>query len=360
MKKAAIFILSLFVLVLPRGASAAEPEHIQSFDTTVAVRADGVINVTERIEYFFDSPRHGIFRNIPVVKTNDAGKKFEMSVSDVSVSDDTGAALPFTQTREGESEVLKIGDANTTITGTHRYVISYSVSGALTYFPGHDELYWNAVGTSWQVPITSAAVTVTIPAPVAPADLNASCFTGAHGQSSADCTITKTDTSVTTTVGHALEAYEGATVVVGFPKGMVAVLEPKELVPFFTTLAGKITLVILGIAAFFWYLVAPFLVIRKWWKSGRDPKPAMGEVSAWFSPPKTKNLRDLTPAETGTLIDEMANLRDIYSTIVDLARRGYMKIIETKKAIFDFEKGKNWDNDKTLQPFELGIVTCDF
>lgn len=360
MKKVIIFVLSLFCLVFPGTAIAADTEHIQSFQTNIAIRQDGVINITERIEYFFDSPRHGIIRNLPVVKTNDTGKKYEMSVSDISIADDTGESYPFTRTREGSTEVLKIGDANMTVTGTHWYVISYTVSGALTYFPGHDELYWNAVGTSWPVPVTSAVTTVTLPSPVALANLNASCFTGIHGSSAADCTITKTDTSVSVRVSRPLDAYEGATVVVGFPKGMVAHLEPKEVVPFFTTPAGKITLVLIGIAAFLWYLVAPFLVIRKWWTKGRDPKPAMGEVSAWFSPPRTKNLRDLTPAETGTLIDEMANLRDIYSTIVDLARRGYMKIIETRKNTFDFEKQKNWDNDKTLQPFELVLLRAIF
>jgi uncharacterized membrane protein len=109
-----------------------------------------------------------------------------------------------------------------------------------------------------------------------------------------------------------------------------------------------------------WYIVAPILVIRKWWTSGRDPKPPMGEVSAWFSPPKTQKLRDLTPAETGTLIDEFANLRDIYSTIVDLARRGYLNIIEKTKGVFDFEKQKDSTSDSDVQPFENELLTGIF
>ncbi len=365
MKKVIIFFLSLFVLVFPRAASAADTEHIQSFQTNIAVRADGVINVTERIEYFFDTPKHGIYRNIPVVKTNEIGKKYVMTLTGVSVTDDKGAGVTFTESRSVDDEVLKIGDANTTITGTHWYVISYTVSGALTYFPGHDELYWNAVGTRWPVPITSAATTVTLPQSVAAADLNATCFVGAQGatgQSSVDCSITKTDNSVTINVGRPLDAYEGATIVVGFPKGIVTVLEPKELVPFLSTLVGKITLVIIGIVSLLWYFVAPFLVIRQWWRTGRDPKPAMGEVSAWFSPPKTKKLRDLTPAETGTLVDETADLKDIYASLVDLARRGYMKIIETTKGVFDFEKQKDWNAHagKEIQPFENTLLSAIF
>ena len=38
----------------------------------------------------------------------------------------------------------------------------------------------------------------------------------------------------------------------------------------------------------------------------------------------------MTPAELGTLIDGKPDMRDITSTIVDLAVRGYLHITETK------------------------------
>ena len=38
----------------------------------------------------------------------------------------------------------------------------------------------------------------------------------------------------------------------------------------------------------------------------------------------------MTPAEAGTLVDDTVHPRDITSTIVDLAVRGYIKIEETK------------------------------
>lgn len=360
MKKVLIFFLALFSLLFAPAAFARDSEHIESYDTNIAIQKDGSIDITERIDYFFDAPRHGIFRNIPVIKTNDDGKKYKISLKGIKVTDEKGDSYTFKQTHEGDDEILKIGDADRTITGSHSYVISYSVLGALTYFPGHDELYWNSMGTKWQVPIAKAKTTVTLPQTVPSADLNAACFVGAMGDTRQDCLVTKSDTSVEVTVSRPLEAYEGATVVIGFPKGIVSVLEPQEVVPFFSTLIGKITLVILAVAAFLWYILAPVLVVRTWWRTGRDPKPAMGEVSAWFSPPRTQNKRDLTPAETGTLVDESADLRDIYATIVDLARRGYMKIIETKKGVFDFEKKKDWKDDKDILPFEDDLLSAIF
>jgi uncharacterized membrane protein YgcG len=266
----------------------------------------------------------------------------------------------FTTSTNGDNEELKIGDANNLITGDHVYDISYHVAGALTYFSGHDELYWNTVGTSWEVPITEASTQVTLPQAVADADFNTTCFVGAQGANGTDCSLSKTGGSVIMEVDRELNPYEGASIVVGFPKGIVAVLNPTLVVPFFATIVGKITLVIILIAILLWYIIAPILVIRKWWTSGRDPTPPMGEVSAWFSPPRTSKLRDLTPAETGTLVDETVDLKDIYSSLVDLARRGYMKIIETKKGVFDFQKQKDWKKDADIQPFEDTLLSAIF
>lgn len=373
MKKVFILLVTLVSLMVPRAAHAQDTsEHIETYDSHVVIQKDGTIAVTETIDYFFESAKHGIYRDIPVIKTNDNGKKYEMTLTDVSVKDDQGKPYNYTESRNGDNEELKIGDANQTITGAHEYVISYDVAGALTYFTDHDELYWNSIGDQWTVPITKAATTVTLPETIPEANLQVSCFVGAQGATGTDCSMSKVGTDVVVEVDRALDAGEGATVVVGFPKGIVAVLNPKEVVPFFATLAGKVTLVLLAIFGLLWYIVTPILVIRKWWVSGRDPKPTMGEVSAWFSPPKTKDLRELTPAETGTLVDESADFKDIYASIVDLARRGYMKIIETsakgrsafggKTIQYDFQKQKEWDAkaDKTIQPFETTLLDAIF
>lgn len=338
-------------------------EHISTYDVTVSIRKDGKIDVGEAVDYDFGSySRHGIFRDFLYTKTNDAGKKFAMEVTDVSVVDEKGTPYMFSRTTEGDTIRWKIGDPDNTITGSHTYQINYTAAGALTYFPGHDELYWNAVGNAWDVPVAKASVVVSVPPGEAqPEDLKVTCFTGVIGSTEKNCTATVVDSRAVKVVAtKPLLPNEGLTVVVGFPKGMVSVLEPKEMVPFFDTLIGKVVLVVLAVAAFFWYVVAPIVVVRKWWTGGRDPKPAMGEVKAWFAPPKTRRHRALTPAETGTLIDERADMRDIYASIVDLARRGYIKIIETKKNTFDLAKTKDWEGDTDILPFEIELLNGIF
>ncbi|MGC2515885.1 MAG: DUF2207 domain-containing protein, partial [Terriglobales bacterium] len=59
-----------------------------------------------------------------------------------------------------------------------------------------------------------------------------------------------------------------------------------------------------------------------WYSVGRDPDPGVS-VAPQYEPPK-----GLCPAEAGTLLDDTIHPRDITSTIVDLAVRGYIKLEE--------------------------------
>src|ERR671913_527610 len=61
---------------------------------------------------------------------------------------------------------IRIGDPDRTFTGRRDYTITYRVEGTLNGFPDHDELYWNAIGADWEVPIEQASVTVKAPAAV--------------------------------------------------------------------------------------------------------------------------------------------------------------------------------------------------
>jgi len=56
-----------------------------------------------------------------------------------------------------------------------------------------------------------------------------------------------------------------------------------------------------------------------------------------YEPPKYEN-QPLTPAEVGTLVDEKLDPRDITSTIVGLAVKGYIQIEGNEKRRNDFDK----------------------
>ena len=357
-KNILLLTITVFSLLFVRSVHA---EEIRDFSSNITVNKDGTIAVVEKIKYDFgQEERHGIYRDIPRLKTNEAGKKFVLDITVLSVADEKGNRYQYKKIQSGENLQVKIGDPDRTITGVHIYVISYKVGGTLTYFSDHDEFYWNITGNSWTTPITIVSNVVTLPAEVDATDLKLDCYTGLGGSTEKNCTFSQESGNVVTfKTNKVLNSSEGLTIVVGFPKGIVAVFEPKPYLTFWQTIWGKLTAVLLILLATFWYLIYPVKIIYKWIKYGRDPKGSIGEVQAGFDPPKNSSGRFLTPGEVGTLGDETADLKDISATIVDLARRGYLRIEERKKKDFYFIATDKLE-DRDLQSFEKKLLVALF
>ncbi len=359
MKKIFLFFLSFFIFIL--FVLPVKAEEIKNFNTQIFINKDGTINITEKIVYDFGFEKHhGIFRTIPFIKKNKEGKKYLLEFKEIKVVDENNNPYSFQQTKDGENLKLKIGDPNKTITGIHTYIISYKFLGAISYFSDHDELYWNITGNDWLVPISEASVNIFLPKGIKKDEVKTECYTGSYGSSEKNCQFyllhDRIEDGIFVKSIQVLNKGEGLTIVVGFPKNIVAVLEPKEYKSFWETFLGKIIGLLIKIAVLFWYIILPFYIIYRWFKHGRDPKSVdVGEVRAWFDPPKTPDgKRFLTPAEVGVLGDETVDLKDISATIVDLARRGFLLIEERKKGEFWLVK-KEKPTDKLL-PFEKILI----
>ncbi len=336
--------------VTPAGTVAAE--EILQFDGIAQVNPDGTIQVTETIVYDFGpEERHGIFRTIPFVIKNQEGTQFQMRFDVLSVTNEQGTAYQFEKSEESKQVQIKIGDPDTTITGINTYKITYVVRGALTYFSDYDELYWNATGNQWQIPIQSSTYVINLPKDTPMAEVAGICYTGVAGSTEQNCTVEKTSHGVLFRTAGELGSGEGLTVAARFPKGLVAVLEPEEYKEFFETILGKIVLAGIILAAVFWYLLYPLWLPIKWWMYGRDPD--VGKAArASYDPPETSAGRVFSPAETGTMIDEKVDNREIVAMMVDLARRGYLKIIEKGENHFLLRKIK--------EPADLDEIEKDF
>lgn len=352
-QKIVIGVIFLIAFIFPNFVYA---EAIDDYEVEVVVNAAGIIRISERILYNFgDLKRHGIVRTILYSKLNDKADRYILDISDVSVVDERNNPYALTTTDSDYKLSLRIGDPNKQIIGKHTYIISYTVKGGITYFSDHDELYWNAIGEDWQVPIANAKVQVKLPEKAIGENVHLSCYTGTYKSKEQFCSYVYLNNIVAFVSNEEVKPGEGLTVVVGFPKNIVAVLEPKLHKSFFKTVFGKIFIALLGLIGIFWYIVFPFVLIRRWHVYGRDPKPPMGVASAWFDAPKTASGRRLTPAETGALVDEHVNVRDITAMIFDLARRGFLKIVEKNKGDFYLIKGKEESYDN-LENFEKTLL----
>jgi len=298
-------------------------EKIASFDVMVTINKDASIDVTEKIVYDFgDYERHGIFRDIPI-KYDARGGNYGLRISGVKVTDENGQKLTTDISYPSQNIEIKIGDADTLITGKHTYVISYKIKRAINYFDDHDELYWNATGTDWDVSIDKASATIYFPNAITEKEAQATCYAGTWGstESCADSLfLFNADDQVEGVVFNQrdLSVYNGLTVVAGWPVGQV--YKPTVIDNFINILIDN------------WILFIPVLVFvllfARWFSTGRD---ALGRETII---PEYEAPENLNPAQVGTIIDQKVDRRDISALIIDLAVRGYLKI---KKLDGDYE-----------------------
>jgi uncharacterized membrane protein YgcG len=340
---AIVCIVAAVIFAGPWGASAqARPERIVSYDAGAVIQRDGSILVTEQIVYDFGSDaRHGISREIPVVSRYNGGydRIYPLSVRSVQSLD---APDQYQVEDRGSSAIVRIGDPGRTVTGVHTYRLTYLMRGSLNAFTGHDELYWNAVGARWNVPIGRVTVKVTAPAAVTRAVCHAgppgstrSCATGGVADGAASFTQT------------GLAAHEGVTVAVAIPEGVVAVPRPILRERWSLQRAFDATPVSLGVSGgllLVLVLAGAVMFARRPDRRPATPAAALpGESLAQFragmpanghgeplmecSPPE-----GLRPGQAGTLLDGVASPDAIMGTIVDLAVRGYLQIRDEQLA----------------------------
>lgn len=315
MKKYIIFF-AIFLLGLTFASPIFAQETIRSFDVSIKINQDASISVSERIEYDFDdAQKRGIFRDIPI-KYQARGGNFLLRVSDVSVVDENDTPYNFTTSYPGNNIQIKIGDADKLVAAKKVYVINYKIKRAINYFSNHDELYWNATGNGWQVPIKSSSATIVLPQKVGKDKIQTSCFSGAFGSQKLCASAGYSEGNGTAEFSETnfLPPGQGLTVVFGWPKNIVQ--KPSALQNALDTIKDN------------WILFLPlatFLVMLYLWSSrGRDPK-GRGAIYPQYDAPD-----GLTPAQIGTLIDEKVDAKDISSEIIYLATKGYLKITRTE------------------------------
>jgi uncharacterized protein (TIGR04222 family) len=333
---------------MPAHAQIRIGERIVAYDTAISIGDDGVLTIVETIDYDFASfERHGIYRDVPTAFLWEPDRRYEriypLEVVDVRTSGGAPDGYVIESGGPGITRI-KIGDPDVTIDGQHRYEITYRVEGALNGFEDHVELYWNAVGTEWSVPIDRATASVEAPASIT----DAICFAGPSG-STLPCDAARIRGRTARFAGGELGPYEGLTVVVAIPTD--AVPTPAPILRERWSLARAYRLdAPRGIAA--GGLLLAVIGGLGWlaWTRGRDRlyrgsqvdevmggDPALGDravpvldadaaAPVEFEPPA-----DLRPGQIGTLADEEANLLDVTATIVDLAVRGHLVIQEIPK-----------------------------
>jgi len=309
-------LLRLAAVLVLAAPLAAKSWHISNFEDTITVNPDGSAQVTETILLVFVGEWHGIHRTIPIEYPGPKGSNYQLFVNIIGVTDENGAKLKYDSSSSGAYRDLKIYIPNA-IDTTRTVEIAYRVRNGTRFFDSkdpdsHDEFYWNVTGNDWPVAIDHASATVHFPA-AANGSLRAQAFTGFYGSAGRDATAQVKGATVEFESTSPLPMRGGMTIDVYIPKGILQ--EPGGLTKFFWFIGSNLA-ILLPLVTF----VAMFVL---WWFAGRDPDPGMS-VAPMYEPPP-----GISPAEAGTLLDDHIHPRDITSTLVDLAVRGFLKIEET-------------------------------
>jgi hypothetical protein len=321
-------LVSAVLLMMPFFALAAE--KIDSFDSVLDLSADGTFVVTETILYDFgEAERHGIFRYIEKKHPQEPSsplKERYLQIELLEVMQD-GGDVPYEKQDSKSKLEVKIGDANTTISGSHEYKIVYEVIGGYSYLDnGIAEVYWNVTGNGWEVPIVNAV------AHVRNREITTqqrACYAGLEGESGS-CEIIESEGEVIF-IADDLGSQEGITIAQSLDAQKIEV-RVLERYNFILLLVIVLPFLALGIGIFGYRY-------RTEHKTGNP-------IIAQYEP-----YKDFKPMYAGMLFDGSLDPHDITAGIVYLAEQGFLKIRKTeKKVLFLFEVDDY--EIELLRPFE--------
>jgi uncharacterized membrane protein len=315
----------LAVLLLLAAPLFARSWEIARFDARYTIGDDGAVLIEEEIHPSFSGSFNGILRDIPVEYPGPDGTAYKLILKVDSVTDETGQKIKFEQSTRTERVaggdyhqflVLKIYAGGTDTERTVR--ITYRSPNAVRFFKDHDEFYWNVTGNDWKVPINSASAFVALPSAAA-GQFKSQAFTGAYGAKGKDAVANIDGSNINFQTAEPLLPRSGLTIDIWIPKG---ILKQPSWFTHALWFVGANPGVLLPVWAF-------AVMFGLWFWKGRDPDPGIS-VAPMYEPPK-----GLTPAEAGTLLADNIEARDITSTLIDLAVKGYLKIIEhDEKVLF--------------------------
>ena len=347
--------IAVIIFIVSASSVSAQDFTIKTFHADIVVHEDSSIMVKEIIKVEFHRSKHGIYREIPFKYIDERGDTLRTPIRVLSVTDNSGREWNYRVTKRGNVIYIRIGDPKKYVSGHQAYAITYKVENATLFFDDHDELYWNVTGNYWRAPIQEASAHVTLARDEISKSLWAACYTGSYSSTESACDFETHKNSAEFYTRRRLNTREGFTIAFGWDKGLVS--PPSGWKKFLWTINIRENWV------FSLPLLSLIVMVWLWGSRGRDPK-VRGAVTVMYEPPK-HNDRLLIPAEVGTLVDERVDSRDITSTIVGLAVKGYIKIEEPKeKGLItdstDYYLAKSKDPDKELNQFERMLMEYIF
>ena len=197
---------------------------IKNYQVDVALNLDGSFQVREKITVFFTEERRGIIRSIPISYLSEAkedgekairknlGNYYKIFIKEIAVNNH-----PFQLEERSPYLDIRIGEADTYISGEQLYEISYKVWGGINIFQNHTEFSWNLVGNAWSTSIEQVAFTINLPQDIVIPSNDLLIYTGKPGSKAQNVAYQTTPTQIFGKTTQTLEAGEGLSLALKLP-----------------------------------------------------------------------------------------------------------------------------------------------
>lgn len=312
-------IFTIILLSILCASAFPQQEKIYTYHSDIVINKDASMNVTETINVKAAgiNIRHGIYRDFPTTYRDSYGNKVVVDMQILGVYRDGRTEDYHTESLENGIRIY-LGSKNIYLNpGDYTYRIEYKTSRQLGFFDDHDEMYWNVTGNGWNFPVESASAIITLPEGVSSGELKYYGYTGRSGSRAADLTagvLSPGKVSYKTT--RPLNPYEGLTIVLEFPKGLVTEPTAADKLGYFakdnrSEIVGLIGLFVI----FFYYIVV-------WGRVGKDPDKDV--IFPLYEPPDK-----LSPAAVRYIKRMGYDNGAFTAAVINMAVKGYLKIRET-------------------------------
>jgi uncharacterized membrane protein YgcG len=358
-RRISLGLLLVLILVLGSlGIAQAQEKSLywQRYDVNINVQQNSDMLVEEIQDITFSTGSfHFGYAAIPLSRVD--------RITDVQVSEViNGAERPYTSGSTSEyGFVTSTNNDNLEITwyfpstsnSTHTYILRYRVIGGLRFYQDGDQVWWKAIASDHNFPIRASRVTVTLPTSVPQDQLKVASY-GAQATS-------QYNQGQVVFEAQDIPAGQELEVRVQFPTGIVQGSAPAWQTAFDRQQTlGPVLSVIFGGLGLLLLAGGPLGVYLLWHMRGRDLP--VGMVPEYISEPPS----DLPAGVVGVLVDEQADVKDIIASVVDLGRRGVLRMEEEKKEGFlGIGSGRDFvfhlqDDGKATRPYEKTLIKSIF
>lgn len=313
MKKLKLLVFLFMILsFLTFNIKALEDNYIEEYKINLNVQENGSIDIKQNIRVNFTRLSHGIYATIPqtykIRWDENTTKEYFFPVSNIEVLNHEYEVISST-----EGVIIKIGDPDVKIDGIVNYEYSYTIQTKNLDYKNMQMLYFDLVGSDWQMDIKKTLFTINMPKefkespmfyPPNESDLQYLNYNVENKKISGSYTSTLGNNKALTVLINLDNNY------FAFPTNTMASI-------IFTGLFGLFSIIIVGL----------------FFRHGKD-SPVIKTVE--FNPPE-----GMSSAEVGYVVDGSIQGKDITSLIVYWASKGYLKIKDLDNKDFELIKAKD-------------------